>query len=278
MRRTKIVTDSAADIRSMEQVTFESVPMKILSDEREFVDDAALDVVEMADYFANHKGKSRSSCPNVADWIKAFGDAEDVFCITITSNLSGSYNAACMAKQIYEADHPDRHVFVLDTLTAGPEMKLIAEQIRELILQGASFEQICAQAKVYLKTTGLLFILKSMKNLANNGRVSPFVAKMAGLVGIHVVGKASDRGDLEPLHKCRGEARALKNILVQLAEHGFRSGRVRIAHCDNPAAAEQLKQSILLQFPGAQTEIYACGGLCSFYAEKGGLLIGYERG
>ncbi|MBQ4160874.1 MAG: DegV family protein [Clostridia bacterium] len=278
MEKIRIVADSAADMLCTEVADFMSVPMKLITDEKEFIDDAALDVDAMAQYFADYKGKSKSSCPNVSDWIEAFGDAKYVICVTITSNLSGSYNAACTAKQIYESEHEGRQVFVLDTLTAGPEMKLVVEKAQSCIKEGMPFVQICSEIREYIKTTGLLFMLKTMKNLANNGRVSPLVAGIAGLVGIHVVGRASAQGDLEPLNKCRGEKKALEAIVKRLQAECMQNGKVHIAHCNNLAAAEMLKARIAECLPMVQTVIYRCRGLCSFYAEQGGLLVGFERG
>lgn len=115
-----------------------------------------------------------------------------------------------------------------------------------------------------------------MKNLANNGRVSPLVAKTVGLLGIRIVGKASDKGDLQPLDKCRGEEKAMDTVVLRMQESGFKTGKVRIAHCFNQQAAEQLKDKIQAIAEDVSIEIYPCGALCSFYAEKGGLLIGFE--
>ena len=219
----------------------------------------------------------RTSCPNQSDWLSAFGDAERVFCVTITGTLSGSYNAALLAKEIYEEKHPDRRVFVLNSLTAGPEISLIIDKLRDLVLEQKDFDDICNEITNYSRETGLLFMLESMKNLANNGRVSPIVAKMAGLLGIRVVGKASDKGDLEPLNKCRGEAKALDTIVEHLKALGLKNGKVKIAHCFNENAAKSLKELILKRFEKVQVEIDKCRGLCSFYAEKGGLLVGFEK-
>lgn len=273
----KIVADSSADTLTLTDVPFCSAPLKIITTQREYVDDSTLDVLSMATDLQSYKGKSSTSCPNQSDWLSAFGDAKQVFCITITGTLSGSYNAALLAKQAYEEQYPNRRVFVFDTLTAGPEIRLIIEKLRELIMDGEDFDAICEYIQQYTNSTGLLFMLESMKNLANNGRVSPLVAKMAGLLGIRVVGKASDRGDLEPLNKCRGEARALDTIVNHLKEAGLKKGRVRIAHCFNDGAAQELKSLLQSKIPKAQTEIYRCGGLCSFYAEKGGMLVGFEK-
>jgi DegV family protein with EDD domain len=209
--------------------------------------------------------------------MEAFGDADEVFCVTITSGLSGSYNSACVAKELYEADHPDRRVCVIDSLSAGPELTLIVEKLQELIRQGLSFEEISQRIKAYQQQTGLVFMLESLKNFAANGRVSPAVAKITGVLGIRIVGKASDQGTLEPTNKCRGENKSLTAIVEHLVAAGLREGKVCIAHCMNEDAARELTARIHAQLPQVEIRVDPCLGLCSYYAEKGGLLVGYEK-
>ena len=132
MRNVKIVADSSANLMGLKTVPFDVAPLKIITAEREFVDNRELDLEEMINFFKSYKGRSQTSCPNPEDWLTAFGDAEDVFCVTITSGLSGSYNAACIAKDMYESEHPGRRVFVIDSLSAGPELTLIVEKLEEL--------------------------------------------------------------------------------------------------------------------------------------------------
>ncbi len=273
----KIVADSSADLQELDGVAFDAAPLKIITANREYVDDRRLDAHEMVQDLSEYKGKSSSSCPNPEDWLTRFGDAEYVFCITISGTLSGSYNAAVVAKGLYEEAHPGRRVHVFNSLSTGPEMKLLMEKMRDGILAGNPFDKICADVEAYAQQTALLFMLESMKNLANNGRVSPLVAKAVGLLGIRIVGKASDRGDLQPLDKCRGQERALDAIVRRMEETGYNGGKVRIAHCFNEPAAVALKQRLTALFDGISIEIYRCGGLCSFYAERGGLLIGFEH-
>ncbi len=277
MRTIKIVADSAADVLSLNNADFAYAPLKIVTDQREFVDDAALDVEEMVRYFDSYKSRSKTACPGPGDWLEAFGDAEDVFCVTITSGLSGSYNAACVAKEMYEAEHPDRRVYVLDSLSAGAEMTLLVHKLEEYVAAGMEAEAIDVAIQDYATTTGLLFVLESLKNFAANGRVSPTVAKLAGVLGIRVVGRASDKGQLEPLHKCRGAANALTTLLRELETAGLSQGRVQISHCFNPEGAEKLKEMILAKLPQAQVRIAPLRGLCCYYAEKGGLLVGFEK-
>ena len=272
----RIIADSSADLLSVADVDFASVPLKIITDEKEYVDQRGLDVAGMLDDLEAYKGRSSSSCPNAADWIEAFGDAENIFCVTITSGLSGSCNCARMAAAEYTDEHADRKVFVIDTLSVGPEAVLIVERLRELIMSGESFEDIVDEIKEYQKSTHLLFALESLHNLANNGRVSPLVAKVAGVLDIRVVGKASNEGTLEIANKCRGRYRTLVAILDNMAACGYDGGRVRIHHCENEDAAKVLAMEIHKSYPEADIKIRRTRGLCSFYAERGGMLIGYE--
>lgn len=277
MRRLKIVSDSSSDILKLENIEYAYAPMKIITAEREFVDDENLDVEAMANFFNEYKERSQTSCPNPADWLDAFGDADDVICVTITSALSGSYNSACTAKELYETENEGKRVFVLDTLSAGPEITLIVRKIEELVKTGMEYEEICEKIQSYSKQTGLVFMLKSLKNFAANGRVSPLVAKLVGFAGICIVGKASDEGTLEPSHKIRGESRSLETLINDLRELGLRKGKVSIGHCQNEGAASKLKEMIETSFEKVQVEIHKLRGLCSFYAEKGGLLVGFEK-
>ncbi len=277
MRTVKIVADSAADVISLSGADFAFAPLKIRTTEQEFVDDADLDVAAMLRHFDTYKGRSFTSCPNPGDWLEAFGGAEDVFCVTITSGLSGSYNAACTAKEMYEAEHPGRRVYVLDSLSAGAEMTLLVHKLEEYVSAGMPAEEIDTAIRAYAANTGLLFMLESLKNFAANGRVPMAVARLAGVLGIRVVGRASDKGQLEPLHKCRGEANAFTAIVNELRDAGLSKGCVQIAHCCNESAANALKSKILTVFPQAKVTISALRGLCCYYAEKGGLLIGFEK-
>lgn len=274
----KIIVDSSANSQALpETAEFASVPLKIIAGDREFVDDRELDVAKMVEFLKAYKGKSGTACPGVADWLEAFGDAEGVLCITITSNLSGSWNAARLAKEDYESKYPDRQVFVIDTLSTAGEMQLLARKAQELLEEGVAFGEACRQTEAYLQKTGLMFSLESLRNLANNGRVSPVTAKLAGVLGIRVVGKASNVGTLEQTDKCRGEKKALSTLLSRMTEQGYRGGRMVIDHCMNEPAALQLKAMVTEAFPNADITVGKTGGLCSFYAEQGGLLIGFEK-
>lgn len=275
--KVKIVTDSASNMYCMEGVYFESVPLKIITNEKEYVDDAALDVVGMVDELSVYKGRSGTACPGVGDYLAAFEGYDVIYCVTIISTLSGSYNAAMTAKQQYEEENPGKKVFVLDSYSAGPEMKLHLEKLKELVLAGKDFETVCKEIQEYKQQhTSLVFSLESLHNLANNGRVSPAIAKIASLVGLRMVGDVSPEGQLHPTDKCRGEKKTIAGIFRNMKRLGYKGEKLLIDHCFNEKTADTLKETVLAEFPAAKVIISKTGALCSFYAEKGGLMIGFE--
>ena len=149
-------------------------------------------------------------------------------------------------------------------------------QSKMVFQEGVPYEIMRLDIREYMKKTHLLFSLESLTNLARNGRVSPAVAKIAGVLGIRVVGVASDVGTLQQLHKCRGEKKALDTLFEEMVSRGYKGGKVCIAHCFNMDAAQALKEKILESYQDAQVDLEPTGALCSFYAEQGGLLVGFE--
>lgn len=273
----KIVVDSSADTYEWDGIPFASAPLKIITDNKEYIDDSKMNVEEMVNELSVYSGKSSTACPSPIDWLKAFGKTQYIFCITITSGLSGSYNSALIAKNDYEENHPDCRVCVIDSLSTGPEMRLLIEKINEYVDSGFDFDEIVQKIGEYKQKTALIFMLESMRNLANNGRVSKIAAKTAGILGIRAVGIASQEGTLQLMDKSRGEKRALAAIIDIIKKSNFKKGKIRIGHCLNKAVAEKLRDLIFGEFGQQDIEIYPLGGLCSFYAEKGGLIIGYEK-
>ncbi|MBP3398257.1 MAG: DegV family protein [Erysipelotrichaceae bacterium] len=270
----KIVADSASNVYELENTNYQSVPLKIITD-KEYVDDKHLNVFQMAMDIKAYKGKSGTSCPNSAEWLEAFQDAEYIFGVAITSRLSGSYNSAVMAAKEYTEAHPERKVHIVDSLSTGPHMKMIVEKLVDLINSGDSFEEIKNQIEEYTSRTHLVFSLQSVDNLARNGRVNPAVAMAVNALGIRIVGEAFD-GQLAQRNKCRGEKKALQVLFNNMKEMGYKGGRVSIGHNFNEKGAETLKELILSEFPQCNIEINVNHGLNCFYAELGGILVGFE--
>jgi len=273
----KLVSDSSSNVLAMDDVHFASVPMKVRA-EKEYIDDEKLDLAAMVEDLKVYKGKSGSACPSVGEWLDAFGDAQMVFCTTMSKGLSGSYNAACEAGHIYMEENPGSQVFVFNTLTAGPQQAFLNEKVLELCAQGLDFETIKEKAIAYHDNTHILFCLESMMNLARNGRVPMAVAKIAGMLGIRACGDVK-AGQITPVHKPRGAKKATETLVEMMKERGFYDGaQLRIAHCFGEVQAQDLADAVCKQFPNTKVKLEPTTALCSFYAEEGGLMIGFEGG
>ena len=272
----KIVSDSSSNLFTMPGVNYTTVPLKIVAGTHEWVDNAEMDLQHMVETLKKHKGKSGSSCPNVQEWLDAFEGCENVLAMTISSNLSGSYAAAKNAADEYMAEHPGANIFVLDTLSAGPEMKLLLNKFKELMDSGMEFNAACQALKEYHANTHILFCLQSLTNLARNGRVSMAAATFASILGIRAVGDVQ-HGQIIPVHKPRGQKKATEVIIKMMEERGLAAGKkVQIDHCFGEENANMLKDAINKYFPGVEVSIGYTTGLCSFYAEAGGLMIALE--
>lgn len=272
----RIVVDSSSNFYNLTDVEVKSVPLRIITDKKEYVDTEGLDTDGMVEDLAKYNGKSTTSCPNTSDWLEAFEGADEVFVITITSALSGSYNAAMLASNEYMEANKNSKVYVLDSLSTGPQMRLVAEKIQNMIVNNIAFEEIVDKVESYNKKLRLIFSLESLHNLASNGRVSFSLATLAGVLGIRTIGKASEEGTLQPIAKAHGKKKAVLTIYNEMIKEGFKGGKVRIAHCLNEFDAGELITKIRKEYPTADILIEKCMGLCSFYAEKGGLLVGFE--
>lgn len=277
MSNIKIVSDSAADLVHLEGIDFAYAPLKISTAEKEYVDDSNLNVEDMITYLECVKLKSQTACPAPGDFISAFGNAKNVICFTITSGLSGSYNSAINAKEMYEAENPESKVFVVDSLSAGPGIHILIEKAKELINEGLEFEDVCAKIMKYKEKTGLIFMLSSLRNLANNGRVSQISAKLAEIFGIRVIGKASAEGKLEQKGKKRGDKNALNSLLDLMETEGYKGESIVIGHCCNESLAKIFLEKIKVKYGEIKNKIYQLRGLCSFYAERNGLLVAFEK-
>jgi len=161
-----IISDSSSNIITMDDAQYKSVPLKIISDSKEYIDNAALDIEEMVNYMGESKERFTTSCPNAYDWAEAFGDNDDIFAVTITSKLSGSYAAAVTAAKDITEETPDKNIYVIDSLSAGPEMQLIIEKLKELKDKGLPFKEVKEKIIAYIERTHLIFSLQSLVNLA----------------------------------------------------------------------------------------------------------------
>ncbi len=196
--------------------------------------------------------------------------------ITISSQLSGSMNSALAARDMVLEKDPDKKIVILDSLSTGPEvLALCVKEIEHLIRHGLSFDDIAAHARGFLQKTKILFALSSFGNLIKNGHIHRLTGMLAKALGIWGIGSGSDEGKIAFESKARGAKKVVQTLVSTMKEHGFIGGNVAIRHCDNLALAQTLKNSILDIWENTSIEILPTRGLCSYYAERGGLIVSY---
>lgn len=274
--KRKIVADSSCDMWELNGVDFAVAPMTISTDNKHYVDNQELDVHLMSEELAKYKGVSHTECPSVGSWLDCYEGYDEVFVVTLTGAMSGTYNSAMTAKGIYEEENENVKVHVFDSLSTGPEMRLLIEKLKEMIEEDLPFEEIVEKGQDYLNHSRLFFALKSLHNFAMNGRVSKAVASAIGVLNISIFATASEEGTIQQISKCRGEKKVVKSMIEHLENAGYHGGKVRISHADNLKLAHNVRDKILELYPNADIIVYPMGGLCTYYAEIGGLLVGCE--
>ena len=273
----KIIADSSCDLKDFPDVPFETVPLTLSTDEKSFVDEPDLDVDEVLDYLYSHHGRSYTACPSTQSWLDAFEGADEIYVVTITSGLSGTYASAGIAKEQYLSEHPEVKICIVDSLSTGPGMVLLIEKIAELKAQGKSFEEVSSAIVTYQKSLKLYFALQSLHNLAVNGRVNKIIASAIGIMNIRILGTASPVGTIDPVAKCRRDKRVLEKIIEEIRACGYKGGKVRICHVENLELANVIAERLREIFGDIDLRIVPARGLCSYYAERGGIILGCER-
>ena len=277
-----IVSDSSCDLRTSafhsDRVLFHSVPLRIQVGDQEFVDNDDLSVPEMLRAMAAEKSASSSACPSPADFAKAFEAGDCTVCFTISSNLSGTYNSAIMARDMVLEEYPEKRVCVIDSRATAGAMVLLIRRAKELMEadETGDFDGICAQLRLYQAALRTCFTLENFDNLIKNGRMRPLVGTLLHSLGIHVSADATPQGTIHVADKARGEAKTFRSITALMrASKECDGAEVVISHCENLEGAMKLKQQILEDLPVKQVEIISCRGLTSFYAMEKGLIVGY---
>ena len=275
-----IVSDSSCDMRisdfQSEKVRFEIVPLRIQVGEQEFIDNDSLKIPEMLEAMAAEKAASSTACPSPAAFARAFEPGDCTVCFTISGNLSGTYNAAVMAREMVLEDHPEKKVCIIDSKATAGAMILLIRRAKALIEAGGSFEDICAHLRLYQAALRTCFTLENFDNLIKNGRMRPLVGTLLHSLGIHVVADATPQGTIHVSGKARGEARTYQVLTALMRDSKDCAGaEVVISHCENMLGAGRLREQILKDLPVKSGEILPCRGLTSFYAMEKGLIVGY---
>lgn len=282
-----IAADSSCNLRSFTPtasgVAYRFAPLKVNVGGVEHTDDEALDLDAFLTQMAAEKVASSSSCPSAGEWAEIFRAYDNVIAVTISSNLSGSYEAACLARNMvmddYMREHAgsiaDKNIYVLDSRATGGKLEVIVRLLDRYLATGPSFDEAVAYAERLEASSQVLFSLSSYENLTRSGRMPRLVGAVATKLNIRILGTASPEGTIKIVGPTRGEKKMYRKIMDAMEGDGYRGGLVYIDHVRNLAGAEALAASIRGRWPEAEVEVIACGALCSYYAEESGLIIGY---
>lgn len=274
----KIVGDSSLDTRAQDEQLLPviKVPFTINLDDSTWVDTRDVDL----DGFVTAMKASQqfqSACPSPNDFLEAYKGKDDVFCITITSKLSGSHNSAELARTLSLEEGPDQgEVVVLDSKSASSGPYLIYRKISEMIDQGSSFQEIKQVMPDFIDQMNTMFISKSLENLRKAGRLSNIKAMIVKALNIVPIMGAVD-GVIEMIDKARGEKRAFETLMNKMEEFaGDLSGRiVAISHANYESKALELKNMIEQRFKAREVVILRTQALNTLYVDEQGIIISF---
>ena len=276
-----LVSDSSCDLISGElnspYARLTVAPMCLHVGGQDYLDTPELDIPALLSKLAHHR--SSSACPSPAAFARAFEGGDCTVCFTISSNLSGTYNAAVMGREMVLEEHPEKKICVIDSKSTAGAMVLLIRKAKALMEAAAGpedFESICDQLRLYQAALRTCFTLENFDNLIKNGRMRPLVGTLLHSLGIHVIADATPQGTIHVADKARGEAKTYKAITALMRQSKDCTGaEVVISHCENLSGALKLKQQILEDLPVHSVDILPCRGLTSFYAMEKGLILGY---
>ena len=244
-----VVSDSSFDLRMASfqdaPVRFEIVPLRIQVGEREFIDNDELVIPDMLAAMAAEKAASSTACPSPAAFARAFEAGDCTVCFTISANLSGTYNAAVMARDMVLEEHPEKKICVIDSKATAGAMALLVHRAMALMKDAAAdaFEEICDQLRLYQAALRTCFTLENFDNLIKNGRMRPLVGTLLHTLGIHVIADATPQGTIHVAGKARGEGKTYQAITALMrASKDCAGAEVVISHCENMLGAGRLRE------------------------------------
>lgn len=274
----KIVIDSCGELTGdmKKDSHFENVPLTIYVDDFTIIDDEAFDQADFLARAAASPNCPKSACPSPEAYKNAFDcGADHVYAVTLSAELSGSYNSAVLGKNLFLEEHPDKKTYVFNSCSASVGETLIGLKIQECEEAGMSFEDVIETVETYIKEKKTYFVLETLETLRKNGRLSTMKAILATALKIKPVMHGTQEGMIEPLAQVRGINKALVRmveILVQQAEH-TEERILAISHCNCPERAQMVKEAILEKIKVKDAIVLDTRGISSLYASDGGVIV-----
>lgn len=277
----KIVGDSSCDTtKEMEaKCNISIAPLTFTLDGVEYVDDDTLDLDDYLCKMAESKNVPKSACPSIHEYLQLFedGDHDCVFGVTLSSELSGSYNSAMNAKEMYLENNPDKKCHIFDSKGASSMEVLIALKVSELCEEGVEFESVVEQVEAFIEEAKVLFVLDKIDTLEKNGRMSYVKARLVKALNLKLILMAAQDGNIDLNDKARGTKKALKKMVENMPKVGTLSAdkRIAISHVNALDRAEYVKSLIEGLYEFKEIIIISTKGLSSTYANEGGIILSF---
>lgn len=280
----KIVIDSCGELTDTlkEDAHYENVALELDVDDYHVLDDESFNQLEFLQKVKQSPNCPKSSCPPPARFMDAFGeDTDHVYMVTLSSQLSGSYNSAMLAKELYEEqqDNEDEkkrtRIHVFDSKSASIGETLIGMKIQELEELGESFERIIEKVERYIAEMNTFFVLENLETLRKNGRLSGIKAVLATALNIKPVMGSTDIGSIQQLGQARGMNKALESMVEKMLSvtKNCEEKVLAIAHCNCPDRAKRVKERIERFANFKNIVIVDTAGISSMYANDGGVIL-----
>lgn len=274
----KILCDSCTDFtpEMLADPCYARIPLTIYAGDREFVDDGTIVQTELLDAMKASNAGTKTACPAPAAYLSHFDDAEDIYIVTLSARLSGSYNAADQAVKCYQEEGGAHNVHIFNSRSASAGQVQAALKIRELASAGTPFQEVVDQVEAYLDEMNTMFVLESLDNLRKNGRLTKVQALVTGSLRIKLLMGSTPEGEIMKLGQGFTERQTLNKMISRAAEEARHVGkRLVISHCNCPERANYVKELAEKLCRFGEILITATGGISTVYAYDGGIVIAY---
>lgn len=275
----KIVVDSCSDLTEEVKAEghFRTVPLTLQVGGKSFIDDESFQQKEYIRLVKESTECAKTACPSPEAFFRAYEetDAEMVFVVTLSQQLSGTYNSAMLGKKMYEEEYPGKkNIHVVDSESACCGETLIGFKIQELAEAGLAFEEIVKSVEAYRDELKTYFVLEDLDTLRKNGRLTGLAAILATALHIKPVMSAR-KGVIIKLDQSRGIQRALKKMVDIVVENCKNSEEkiLGITHVNCPERAIAVKEMLCSRLPFKRVYVVNAAGVSTTYANDGGIVV-----
>ena len=273
-----IVADSCCELTAdmKKRGNIEIAPLTLEVGGESILDDETFDQKYFLKRVAECPECPKSACPSPDYFRKSFlNGAERCYAVTLSAQLSGSYNSAVLGANLAQEENEDLKIHVFNSRSASIGETLIVKKIVECEEAGMSFERVVETVELYISTQHTYFVLENLETLRKNGRLSKTKALVASALKIKPVMGATPEGDIVQLDQARGINKALMKMvdaIVNDAQH-VENKTLAISHCNCPERAEMVKEALLERLAVQDVFVLDTQGVSSMYANDGGIII-----